>query len=205
MQLCRIRYDSEKKAFYALGVEQKGVTQSIVKWCVDKMDECGYLGEKITVKSYQEESIMALKKAISAARIGETVPIESPVRASKSNGQIERCIRTFQGQVRTIKHYLESKIQKRMEVDSALYSWLVVYCADIMNKFLVGKDGLTAYERITAHKCKHFIIGFGEVVDYKLEYDKGDRHKADSDVHQGIFLGYAWRSTEYRIGTPNGI
>ena len=51
-----------------------------------------------------------------------------------------------------------------------------------MNKFQVGSYGKTAYANITAHKCKHFIIGFGEVVGYILETDKSNIHKADSRV-----------------------
>ena len=76
-----------------------------------------------------------------------------------------------------------------------LFSWLIPFCADIMNKFRVGPDGRTAYEKTTEHKCRSMIIGFGESVDYIIETDKGARHKADSRVHQGIFLGYVWRST----------
>ena len=51
------------------------------------LDQSGYEGQKISFKTDQEVSILALKKAIAALRIGETVPIESPVRASKSNGK----------------------------------------------------------------------------------------------------------------------
>ena len=79
------------------------------------------------------------------------------------------------------------------------------WVTEIMNKFKVGSDGKTAYEKITAHKCKHFIFGFGEVVDYILETDNSSIHKADSRVGKGIFLGYIWRSTEYLNGTENGI
>ena len=74
-----------------------------------------------------------------------------------------------------------------------------------MNNFRIGTDGRTAYERITEHKCKHAMIGFGESVDFILENDKGAVHKADSRVQHGIFLGYVWRSTEYLVGTRNGI
>ena len=74
-----------------------------------------------------------------------------------------------------------------------------------MNKFRVGPDGRTAYEKISEHKCRSMIIGFGESVDYILETDKGARHKADSRVHQGIFLGYVWRSTECLVGNREGI
>ena len=79
------------------------------------------------------------------------------------------------------------------------------HCADIMNRFRVGRDGRSAYESITEHKCKSMIVGFGESADYILETDKGAMNKADSRVHQGIFLGYAWRSTECLVGTRDGV
>ena len=74
-----------------------------------------------------------------------------------------------------------------------------------MNKFRVGSDGRTAYERITEHKFKGNVVGFGELVDFILETNKNETHKADSRVQQGIFLGYAWRSTECLVGTREGI
>ena len=42
-------------------------------------------------------------------------------------------------------------------------------------------------------------------MDYIPETDKGKQFKADSRVGTGVFLGYVWRSTEYLIGTPEGI
>ena len=74
-----------------------------------------------------------------------------------------------------------------------------------MNKYKVRSDGRTAYERITAHKCRQQVIGFAEYVDFILETDKTNMHKGDSRVKKGIFLGYIWRSTEYIIGTADGI
>ena len=78
-------------------------------------------------------------------------------------------------------------------------------CDDILNKFRVGADGHTAYERITSHACKVAQIGFAEVVDFKLETDKNNRNKADSEFNEGVFLGYAWRSTEYLIASKGAI
>ena len=75
---------------------------------------------------------------------------------------MEAAVRVWQGQLRTIKHDFGPKMGKRDAVDSALLSWLVVYATDIMSKFKVGSDGKTAYEKRTAHKCKHFILGFGD-------------------------------------------
>ena len=205
MQPTLVVYDDDKMAFWALGVEQKGVTEGIVRYLAGILDQSGYQGQKITVKSDQEPSILALKKAVAAERVGETVPIESPVRSSKSNGMMENAVKIWQEQLRTIKHDVEAKFKKRIEVNSVLFSWLIPYITDIMNKYKVGVDGLTAYERITGHKCKHYVIGFAETVDYILETEKGKQYKADSRVGVGVFLGYVWRSTEYLIGTPDGV
>ena len=165
-------YDDHKDAFWALGVKSKTVTESLVKYFKDVLDQSGYEGQRISMKSDQEPSIVALKRAVSAARTGETVPIESPVRSSKSNGRMENAIGVWQGQLRTIKHYTEAKMKRKMEIDSALFSWLVPFSTDIMNKYRVGADGRTAYERITGHRCKNMVIGFAEAVDFMLEPDK---------------------------------
>ena len=69
----------------------------------------------------------------------------------------------------------------------------------------MGKDGRTAYERIASHKCKVAQVGFGETVDFKLEIDKNNKHKADSEFHVGVFLGYAWRSTDYLVAAKDVI
>ena len=118
---------------------------------------------------------------------------------------IESAIGIWQGQLRTIQHYTGKKLKKKIEVDSVLYSWLVPFCSDIMNKFRVGSDGRIAYEKITEHNCKNIVIGFGESIDYILETDKGSMHKADSCVHQGIFSRCVWRSIECSVGTREGM
>ena len=134
MQPSLVMYDDAKKAFWALGVDRKGPSEPVVKYVKDVLDQSGYEGQQITFKSDQEPSIVALKRAVAAARTGETVPIESPVRASKSNGMMEAAIGVWQGQLRTIKHYTESKMKKRIEVDGVLFSWLIPYVTEILNK-----------------------------------------------------------------------
>ena len=96
-----VMYDDDKQSFWAIGVAQKGVTDPIVKYCVGVIDQSGYQGERLTFKTDQEPSIVALKRAVSVARMGETVPIESPVRASKSNGMMEGAVKVWQDQLNT--------------------------------------------------------------------------------------------------------
>ena len=80
MQPAFILYDDDKDRFWAVGAEEKGATDAMVKYGVGIIEQSGYIAEKITFKSDQEPRIVALKNAIAAARVGETVPIESPVR-----------------------------------------------------------------------------------------------------------------------------
>ena len=198
-------YDDDKEALWTLPAGQKGANEASVKWGVDRLEDSGYLGKSITIKSDQEESIVALRRAISVARVGDTVPINSPVRCSKSNGKMERAVRTFQGQLRVLKFHFERRIGKLLPCSHPLFSWLVVWTSEMLNKFKVKSDGRTVYEKLTNHKCKHMIVGFGEHVQWQQIQDKNARDKVNGDWRDGIFLGAIWRTTEYIIGTPDGV
>ena len=50
-------YDDDKEAFWALGVSKKGVAEPIAKWCVDVIEQSGYIRQRITFKTDQEPSI----------------------------------------------------------------------------------------------------------------------------------------------------
>ena len=86
-----------KDSFWAVGIDAKGATQAMVQYDAGTTEQSGYIEEKFTCKSDQVPSIVALKTTIAAARVGEAVPIESPVRASKSNGMMENAIEYGKG------------------------------------------------------------------------------------------------------------
>ena len=112
MQPSLIMYDDDKGACWAAGVRAKGVREAVVKYVKGILEHSEYEGEKLTFKTDQGPSIVALKRGVAAARTGETLPIESPVRASQSNGMMESAIGIWQGQLRTIKHYTEEKLEE---------------------------------------------------------------------------------------------
>ena len=92
---------------------------------------------------------------------------------------MEHAIGVWQDQLRTVKHYT---LGKRIEVDGDLFSWLILFCIQIMNQYRVGPDGRTAYEEITGQKCKHQVIGFAEAAGFIIESDKRNIHKADAHI-----------------------
>ena len=137
-----VMYDDDTDAFFMIGVESKGPSEPTVKQIKGVLDMSGYEGENITFKTDQEPSIIALKRAVAAGRNGETVPIESPVRASKCNGKMDNAFGRWQGHLRTIKHYVEKRRGGGIEVDGILFGWLVPYVTESIKKFkgLMGRQ-----------------------------------------------------------------
>ena len=86
----------------------------------------------MSIRSEQEESIMAVKKAVAIHRQAETVMLESPVHDSKANGAVEIAVRSWAGPLRTIRHHAERRLKTSMLKDSAMMTWLVPWAADMI-------------------------------------------------------------------------
>ena len=50
MQPTLVIFDDDKESLWALGVEQKGATERIVKYVARILDQSGYQGQKLTMK-----------------------------------------------------------------------------------------------------------------------------------------------------------
>ena len=109
-----------------LPVSNKGPVDYVVIWLLKKLEDAGYSGVNITIKSDQEPAIVALKRAVALRRHAATCLIESPVRESQSNGTIERVIRSWQGQFRTLKHQLEGHLGKMINMDHPMVEWMSI-------------------------------------------------------------------------------
>ena len=155
----------------------------------------------MTLKSDNEVSIIALKTAIAVRRKAETALIESPVRESQSNGHVERAVRTWRDQYRTMRHYVEHRMKKTVPNGSPLSTWLVTWAADVINKFRVQDNGRTAYELTTQHNCKHMVVGVSEKVHF--QHTRVDKNQYKKDV--GMFLGMIDLNNTYLVGTSEGI
>lgn len=192
-------WDDNLEAMWALPVAQKGPVQYAVNWFVQKLDEAGYRGVRLSLKTEQELAILNLKKAVAAARIGETALIESPVRCSKANGMMEKSVKTWEGQMRTVKHHLETVLKSKIVEDHVIMQWMAVWVAEIIIKTREASHGTIAYEAMTGHKCKHKWVPFGELVNFKIEQDKTNKRVMESNWGMGIFVGVISRSTEYLV------
>ena len=90
----------------------------------------------------------------------------SPVGDSKANGEIERAIKTVQGQVRTLKSALDEHYKTTFNENHVLLPWLIAYAASLISKFTIGEDGKTAHERARGRKFRKLLPELGECILY---------------------------------------
>ena len=158
--------------------------------------------KKLLLRSDGEPAVKDLLEKVADYRTPETVIEQSPVEDSRANGLVERAVQAVEKQVRVIKMATEEQVGK-FSVMHPAFPWLVVHSADVLNKFQVQKDGLTAYEKVKGREYSGLMLEFGSVV----------LHKASAKVQggvmaprwlKGVWLGKRFGTEEHVIATPEG-
>merc|ERR1712074_511408 len=109
---------------------------------------------ELVLKSDGEPAIIALKDAAKRER-GERIVLETPlVYESQANGAIENAIQQVQGQFRVIKDALESRIGERISGDKHIVPWMISHAAAFINRYQIGQDCKTNYQRWKGKKFK---------------------------------------------------
>ena len=83
--------------------------------------------------------------------------------------------------------------------------WIVEYAAHLLNRFEVGHDGRTAYERSKGKTAKSMGIELGEAVLWKRKPVGGALGKLTVLWDEGVFLGVKGRTGEFVMGDARGI
>ena len=77
-------------------------------------------------------------------------------------------MQTVEGQVRAMLLALESRLDAKIPVTHHVIAWLVEHAADVLNKFAVGIDGRTTYERIKGKKYHREMVEGRRRAMYKI-------------------------------------
>ena len=79
--------------------------------------ELGLEHADVIIKGDQEPALQDLVREIARARApAKTIPEQSPIKSSGSNGHVERAIQAVEGQIRVIKDALETKVGVKIPV-----------------------------------------------------------------------------------------
>jgi hypothetical protein len=195
-------HDSKSKYVAAEIVPEKGVSEYAVRRVAQIGNRRGY--RRVIIKSDQEASIVALKGAVKRELELEVSFEESPVGEHQSNGAVENAIKRVQGQIRTVRDALESRIGERVKGGDNVFTWLVRNAAASMNRYQVGSDGRTAHERLRGRRFRRDVAEFGESVLY-IRAESVGKDKYNSRWEEGVFLGVREESGEIIVGTKEGV
>ena len=92
----------------------------------------------------------------------------SKIYDSQSNGVAERAVQSVECQVRTVLIALQKRLGVNVPVTHKIATWLVEHAADLLNKFAVGPDGRTAFERLKGKRYRGEVVEFGRKILYKI-------------------------------------
>ena len=92
------------------------------------------------------------------------IPEHSHPGESNTNRLAERAVQTFEDQLRTLKHALETHLKTHIANDDPIMAWLVEHTSWALNEYVLGSDGCTAYSRLHGKDTRERICEFAEVV-----------------------------------------
>jgi len=178
------------------------VDAEIAKRVIKNLESCG-CQELVSMKTDQESAIRSLVEEVKRQRTSETLVELAKRYDSQSNGIAERSVQSVEGQVRTLKLALEQHLNGKISVPHVIMTWMVEHAADLLNKFAVGEDGRTAYERIKGKKYSGEALEFGRTILYRIPCKPEGGNMSERWV-PGIWLGKRSVSDEHVVGLEDG-
>ena len=127
---------------------------------------------KVILKSAQENATLDVLNDVCKQREKEndsavTLVESSPKGESQSNGIVETAVQDLDG-VRTHKFEIEATLKTTVRLGHLCIEWMVENVADVINKFKIGQDGRTAYERLKGKTYKGVIHELGGVILHRI-------------------------------------
>jgi hypothetical protein len=78
-----------------------------------------------------------------------------------------------QGQLRVVRLALEKRYGVEISAHHPIFAWGIEYSSVVLNRREVGRDGRTAYQRLTGKRVAMPGLEFGEGVIWKIDNRAG--------------------------------
>ena len=104
--------------------------------------------------------------------------------------------------MRTMRGALMHRLQCQIVATHPLFQWMTLHAASVMNRYVVGRDGRTAFQRLHGRRASSKAAEFGERVFYYISNNL--KAKMNLPWRLGVYPGVAPHSGEHLIGTWNG-
>ena len=149
--------------------------------------ELGLEAQDLVLRSDQEPALQDLLAEVGRRR----------VPASASNGVAERGVQTVEGQIRVLKDAFETRVWTPIPSNHSILAWLVEFARTVINRYEVGRDGKTPFERFRGKQSRSIGLEFGEKVNFRRAAVGARMPKLVSLWSDGVFLGvslHQWRN-----------
>ena len=168
--------DEKTKSVFCHRVIAKGLTD---EWAVKKIiQDIQDLGRnQIILKTDGEPAIKAVQARIVALRESQTVPRNPPAYNPQSNGACEKAVQDVTTQLRAMKLALENRVKIKVLDDLPIMEWALEHASFLINRFSVGKDGMTPHERTTGRRWRRPLLEFGESVMANMSLQRRNKGK----------------------------
>ena len=141
--------------------------------------------------------------------IGDLTLRLAPCGSSQSQGSVERFHETLDGQGRAVKLHVELAYKITLSGFDPIMALIVRHACWLLNRYLIGSDGLTAYQRRWNQNFQQALCEFSETVLYMIpsreQSNKGLKQKIEYRWDEGIWLGRCTESSETLIGSAEGV
>ena len=104
-----------------------------------------------------------------------------------------------------LKDAFEARLGKKVPSDHAALASLVEFAVVLINRYEVGHDGKTPYERLRGKQSKLLGLEFGERLHFRRCRAAGRMAKLDVSWQDGVFMGYPSLSGEVVVETADGV
>ena len=178
-------------------------------WCVEALVRAIVAtgDAKIIFQSDNEPATLDLKRQAAAecrGKHGMTLIIRDTTEYdSQSNGQAEMAVREVKGVARSMWVALAELYRTDISSEHPVLPWLVSYAAGQITRGETGADGKTPHQRLKGRTFRKLLPVFAEHVLFLPIGKRASR--LPERWSDGLFLGVVERSSDFYIGTAQGV
>ena len=159
---------------------------------LDFISELGYDESPNCLKSDNEPSIQTVIEHVKQIRAAQTLQEQSSTHDSNTNGHAENAVKQTENQIRALKLSTEQNYGRCLGSRHPCMPWLIMYAAFCINRFQIGHDGKTPYQRVRGKPFDRHVCEIGEHI-LALTPKKTNvvhRYKIDSRWFDAMSLGF---------------
>ena len=180
---------------------------SIEKYAVAELRRFVFeIGGTFGIVQYDKENSLKVIAKDLCKTIGGLSMRAAPTGHSQSQGSVGNVQRTLYGQLRTLFSQLQESTGLKLTSESPMFTWCVKHAQWLINRYLIGSDGKTAYSRRWSREYNGSLCMFGEWIDAKLPIsNKLKIPKGGLQWFSGVYLGKDTEADEVILGNANGV